>query len=48
VLDQMDRLEEATESRVAAFYDGWDEVEPASFEGNSYMAQALKQESFSN
>ncbi len=48
VLDQMDRLEEATESRVAAHYNGWEEVDPDEFEGNNYMAQALKSKYLGN
>lgn len=44
ILDQMDQLEKATENRVNDEYDGdWSAVDLESFEGSSYMAQALKQ-----
>jgi len=43
VLDQMDRLEYATNDRVNALYDNWEDVEPEDFGGNGYVARAMKQ-----
>jgi hypothetical protein len=44
VMDQLDRLEEATENRVERQLDGdWSTFEEGSFEGNDYMARAITQ-----